>query len=76
MIPMPPFRLVTAPADARVTSVRDVGARVAEGEVVAVLEAPRGRMALAAPVGGRIGGVLAGSDRSVSTGEGIVWIER
>ena len=50
---MPPFRLGTAPADARVTSVRDVGVRVAEGEVVAVLEAPRGRMALAAPVAWR-----------------------
>lgn len=75
MIPLPPFRLVTAPSDARVTSVVPPGATVAAGDVVAVLEAARGRMPVVAPVQGRIGGTLAGALQTVTSGDGIVWIE-
>ena len=49
---------------------------VAPGDVVAVLDAPRGSMRVVAPVHGRIGGSLASASQSVSSGEGIVWIER
>ena len=76
MIPLPPFRLVTAPSDARVTSVACPGDPVAPGDVVAVLDAPRGSVQLLAPVRGRIGGALAAAQESVTTGDGIVWIER
>ena len=41
MIPLPPFRLITAPSDARVSSVALAGAIVAPGDVVAVLDAER-----------------------------------
>ncbi len=76
MIPLPPFRLVTAPSDARVTSVARPGDVVSAGDVVAVLEATRGTVPLVAPVRGRIGGALAGEHESVASGDGIVWIER
>jgi biotin carboxyl carrier protein len=76
MIPLPPFRLITAPSAARVTSVVGAGSIVAAGDVVAVLDAPRGPVSVLAPVHGRIGGSLAGADQSVSVGDGIVWIER
>ena len=75
MIPLPPFRLVTAPSDARVASVVSPGATVAPGDVVAVLEAPRGRVPVVAPVHGRVGGTLTGALQSVAYGDGIVWIE-
>ena len=75
MIPLPPFRLVTAPSDARVASVVASGATVAAGDVVAVLEAPRGRVPVVTPVHGRVGGTLAGALQTVSSGDGIVWIE-
>jgi biotin carboxyl carrier protein len=76
MIPLPPFRLITAPSDARVTSVARAGSIVSPGDVVAVLDAPRGAVPVLAPVHGRIGGSLTGADQSVSIGDGIVWIER
>ena len=76
MIPLPPFRLVTAPSDARVTSVVDPGAEVAPGDVVAVLDAPRGRVPVLAPVGGRVGGALTGAQQAVAAGDGLLWIER
>jgi biotin carboxyl carrier protein len=76
MIPLPPFRLVTAPSDARVTSVAATGSVVASGDVVAMLEAPRGSLRVIAPVSGRIGGALAGARESVASGDGLVWIER
>lgn len=76
MIPVPPFRLVTAPADARVTSVASAGSIVSSGDVVAVLAAPRGELVVSTPVSGRIGGALAGAEQRVSSGDGIVWIER
>jgi biotin carboxyl carrier protein len=76
MIPLPPFRLVTAPSDARVASVARPGSVVAAGDVVAVLDAPRGQVPVIAPVHGRVGGTLAIASQSVSTGEGLVWIER
>lgn len=75
MIPLPPFRLITAPSDARVSSIAMVGSTVAPGDVVAVLDAPRGRVPVVAPVHGRVGGVLTGALQSVSSGDGIVWIE-
>ena len=75
MIPLPPFRLVTAPSDAKVASVARRGDVVAAGDVVAVLEAPRGTVPVVAPVRGRIGGALAGEQQAVATGDGIVWIE-
>jgi biotin carboxyl carrier protein len=76
MIPLPPFRLITAPADARVASVMSTGSVVAPGDVVAVLDAPRGSVPVIAPIHGRIGGSLATARQSVASGEGIVWIER
>lgn len=76
MIPLPPFRLVTAPSDARVTSVARTGEEVAAGDVVAVLEAPRGTVPVVAPVRGRIGGALAGEEQSVAVGDGLLWIDR
>ena len=76
MIPLPPFRLVTAPSDARVASIARPGDVVAAGDVVAVLDAPRGRVPLVAPVRGRVGGALAGEQESVTMGDAIVWIER
>ncbi len=74
MIPLPPFRLVTAPSDARVASVATPGSTVSPGDVVAVLDAPRGRVPVHAPVHGTVGGALAGAQHSVSSGDGIVWI--
>jgi biotin carboxyl carrier protein len=76
MIPLPPFRLITAPSDARVTSVVRAGAIVDAGDVVAVLDAPRGSVSVLAPIQGRVGGSLTGADQTVSFGDGIVWIER
>lgn len=76
MIPLPPFRLITAPSDARVNSVAPAGAIVAPGDVVAVLDAPRGAMPVLATTHGRIGGSLIAAQQSVSVGDGIVWIER
>ena len=76
MIPLPPFRLITAPSDARVASVAHAGAIVAPGDVVAVLDAPRGTMPVLATMHGRIGGPLTAAHQSVATGDGIVWIER
>jgi biotin carboxyl carrier protein len=76
MIPLPPFRLITAPSDARVASVARAGSIVSPGDVVAVLDAPRGQVPVLAPVHGRVGGSLAATAQSVSTGDGIVWIER
>ena len=76
MIPLPPSRLITAPSDARVSSVVLAGAIVAPGDVVAVLDAPRGVMPVLATVHGRVGGSLTAAQQSVSAGDGIVWIER
>jgi len=76
MIPLPPFRLITAPSDARIASVARTGSIVAPGDVVAVLDAPRGRVPVLATMHGRVGGSLAGTDQTVSSGDGIVWIER
>ncbi len=76
MIPLPPIRLVTAPGDARVASVRPAGAVVAAGDVVAVLEASRGTVPVLAPAHGRIGGVLTAARQTVALGDGLVWIER
>jgi biotin carboxyl carrier protein len=76
MIPLPPFRLITSPSDARVSSVALAGAIVAPGDVIAVLDAPRGALPVLAPVHGRIGGSLTAAHQSVSIGDGIVWIER
>jgi biotin carboxyl carrier protein len=76
MIPLPPFRLVTSPSDARVTSVVAPGSIVASGDVVAMLDAPRGALRVIAPVAGRVGGALAGARQSVASGDGLVWIER
>jgi biotin carboxyl carrier protein len=76
MIPLPPFRLITAPSDARITTLVDAGATVAPGDVVATLEAPRGELRLVAPVHGRVGGTLAGLRQNVTSGDGVVWIER
>ena len=76
MIPLPPFRLITAPSAARVSSVVLAGAIVAPGDVVAVLDAPRGVMPVLATVHGRVGGSLTAAQQSVSAGDGIVWIER
>jgi len=76
MIPLPPFRLITAPSDARVASVVGAGAIVSVGDVIAVLDAPRGSYPVLAPVHGRVGGSLTGVQQRVSTGDGIVWIER
>jgi biotin carboxyl carrier protein len=76
MIPVPPFRLITAPADARVRSVADTGSVVAPGDVVALLDAPRGTVPVLAPVHGRVGGALTGVRQTVASGDGLVWIER
>jgi biotin carboxyl carrier protein len=76
MIPLPPFRLITAPSDARVTSVASAGEVVSPGDVVAMLEAPRGPVPLVAAVHGRVGGALAGARQNVALGDGVVWIER
>jgi len=76
MIPLPPFRLITSPSDARVASIARVGDIVAPGDVVAMLEAPRGSVSVLAPVHGRVGGSLAAETQVVATGDGIVWIER
>jgi biotin carboxyl carrier protein len=76
VIPLPPFRLVTAPSDARVASVAPTGSVVAPGDVVAMLDGPRATLSVLAPVHGRIGGALAGASQRVASGEGIVWIER
>lgn len=75
MIPLPPFRLVTAPSDARVASIVTPGATVSAGDVVAVLDVPRGRVPVVAPVPGRVGGTLTATRQSVASGDGIVWIE-
>jgi len=76
MIPLPPFRLVTAPSDARVTSIVGPGAEVAPGDVVAVLEAPRGPVPVRTPIAGRVGGALTDAHQNVAAGDGIVWIQR
>lgn len=76
MIPLPPFHLITAPSDARVTSVAHAGAIVAPGDIIAVLDAPRGPVPVRATFHGRVGGPLAVADQSVAIGDGIVWIER
>lgn len=72
---IPPLRIVTAPSDARVASVVATGATVSPGDVVAVLDVPRGRVPIVAPVHGRIGGTLTAAQQSVASGDGIVWIE-
>ncbi len=76
MIPLPPFRLITAPSDARVASVVGAGEMVAAGDVIAVLDAPKGAVSVCAPIHGRVGGSLAGAQQRISAGDGIVWIER
>jgi biotin carboxyl carrier protein len=76
VIPLPPFRLVTAPSDARVASVVPAGSVVAAGDVVALLDAPAATVSVLAPVHGRIGGALTGASQRIASGEGIVWIER
>jgi biotin carboxyl carrier protein len=76
MIPVPPFRLITAPSDARVASVASAGSVVAPGDVVAMLDAPRGSVSVLASVHGRVGGSLTAAHEKVSVGDGIVWIER
>jgi biotin carboxyl carrier protein len=76
MIPLPPFRLITSPAEARVRSVAPAGSIVAPGDVVAVLDAPRGEMPLHAMIHGRVGGALTVANQSVASGDGVVWIQR
>jgi biotin carboxyl carrier protein len=76
MIPLPPFRLVTAPAEARVRQLAAVDAVVAPGDVVAVLDAPRGPLTLLADEHGRVGGTLATTDQTVRAGDGVIWILR
>ena len=76
MIPLPPFRLITAPSDARITSIALAGEIVAPGDVVAVLDAPSGTTSVLATIHGRIGGSLTAAEQSVLVGDGIVWIER
>jgi len=76
MIPLPPIMLVTAPSDARVRSLAPVDTLVERGDIVAVLDAPRGPVSLRADTRGRIGGTLANADQTVAAGEGVVWIRR
>jgi len=76
MIPLPPITLVTAPGEARVRSLATVGATVAPGDVVAVLDAARGPVSLLAGVHGRVGGRLTVADQPVVGGDGVVWIQR
>jgi biotin carboxyl carrier protein len=49
---------------------------VAAGDVIAVLDAPKGAVSVCAPIHGRVGGSLAGAQQRISAGDGIVWIER
>ena len=76
MIPLPAFRLVTTPSDARVRSVAAVDTLVAPGDVVAVLDAPRVPLSLRATAHGRVGGALTATDQSVGAGDGIIWLHR
>jgi hypothetical protein len=76
MIPLPAFRLVTAPSEARVRSLAPADTLVAPGDVVAVLDAPRGRLSLRATEHGRVGGALTATDQSVGVGDGLIWLHR
>jgi hypothetical protein len=76
MIPLPAFRLVTAPSDARVRSLAPVDTMVSPGDIVAVLDAPRGPMSLRATAHGRVGGALTVADQSVGAGDGVIWLHR
>jgi hypothetical protein len=76
MIPLPAFRLVTAPSDARVHSLAPADTLVSPGDVVAVLDAPRGRLSLRATAHGRVGGALTAADQPVGAGDGIIWLHR
>jgi hypothetical protein len=76
MIPLPAFRLVTAPSDARVRSLAPTDTLVAPGDVVAVLDAPRGPLSLRATAHGRVGGALTATDQPVGAGDGIIWLHR
>jgi hypothetical protein len=76
MIPLPAFRLVTAPSDARVRSLAATDTLVAPGDIVAVLDAPRGLLSLRATAHGRVGGALTAADQKVGAGEGVIWLHR
>ena len=76
MIPLPACRIVTAPQGGRVVSVAATDTFVQPGDVVAVLDAPRGRMPLFARESGRVGGALVGADQVATEGEGILWLAR
>jgi acetyl/propionyl-CoA carboxylase alpha subunit len=76
MIPLPAFHLVTTPSDARVRSLVATDTIVSPGDVVAVLDAPRGPLSLRATAHGRVGGALTAADQKVGAGEGIIWLHR
>jgi biotin carboxyl carrier protein len=75
MIPIPRCRLVLAPQAGRLQDVLPVHTEVAAGDVVAHVETARGRLPLAAPAAGRIGGALVGDLHRVAAGDGVVWLD-
>lgn len=73
---VPACAVVTAPDDGRVHRVADPDHPVRAGDVVAVLDGPRGRTELTSPVKGRVGGALAEPSQAVTAGEGVLWLSR
>jgi hypothetical protein len=76
MIPLPAIHVVTAPVEARVRSLAAPDTLVGPGDVVAVLDDPRGPRPLRSTVHGHVGGALAGAGQPVVPGEGVVWLRR
>jgi len=76
VIPLPAVRIVTAPQGGRVVSVLEPDTLVRAGDVVAVLDVPRGRLPLRARESGRVGGAMVRATELAAEGEGVLWLAR
>lgn len=76
MIPIPACVLVTSPVAGRFRRTVADGVDVAAGDVVATVERSGVEVEVRTPRSGRVGGALVDLLTSVTTGDGVLWLQR
>ncbi len=76
MIPIPACRVVASPGDGRVRSTVAARTPVSAGDIVGILDTPRGERHLLAPGPGLVGGPLVRNAQQVAAGEAVLWLTR
>lgn len=76
MIPIPACVLVISPVAGRLRRTVADGVEVARGDVVATVEQAGVEVDVRSPLSGRVGGLLVDLLTSVTTGDGVLWLQR